>query len=233
MNRRAFTLLEVLVGLLLACLTVGLATAVVARQRLAQDALGRRAERLATARLARHLLGREVRASAVPTTAGPTDSLPLRAFRGTAVVCPTPPDAPGLWVEVEGIREAEPSKDSVEVVTALGGRVIHGLQGRETSPHRCRPGGATLERWTLSGEPPPEAVWARYFESGAYHIAERALRYRRGAAGRQPLTPEVLAVPGGGFTAEGSSLRVRLRWSGDPVPREAWTITLRGGPGGR
>jgi hypothetical protein len=39
------------------------------------------------------------------------------------------------------------------------------------------------------------------FESGSYHLSSRALRYRIGAAGRQPLTAEALHLPGSRFTA--------------------------------
>ena len=40
-------------------------------------------------------------------------------------------------------------------------------------------------------------VVARLFERGSYHLSDATLRYRRGASGRQPLTPEVWSVATG------------------------------------
>jgi hypothetical protein len=51
--------------------------------------------------------------------------------------------------------------------------------------------GDTVETWRLDAPADPHAVVARLFEKGSYHLALAALRYRRGASGRQPLTPEV------------------------------------------
>jgi hypothetical protein len=57
------------------------------------------------------------------------------------------------------------------------------------------PGGA--RRWREDGRrdgllvpEPTDPVLGRIFEGGSYHFSGGALRYRRGAGGRQPLTPE-------------------------------------------
>ena len=56
--------------------------------------------------------------------------------------------------------------------------------------------------WTI--EPPVTgALVARIFERGSYHVVGRALRYRRGLGGRQPLTPNV-------FDDDRSGMEARL-----------------------
>ncbi|HIF20809.1 MAG TPA: hypothetical protein EYQ27_02630 [Gemmatimonadetes bacterium] len=67
-----------------------------------------------------------------------------------------------------------------------------------------------LKSWRLSVTPDEPVVLARLFERGSYHISGKALRYRRGGAGRQPLTPEVLDTPPSGFVRSAGSLG--LEW---------------------
>lgn len=44
----------------------------------------------------------------------------------------------------------------------------------------------------LDTAPASDPVFALVFETGAYHLADGALRYRRGRSGRQPLVEAIL-----------------------------------------
>lgn len=117
--------------------------------------------------------------------------LRLRAFRGLARVCGAavePGVYPVLW---RGDRQPVPDQDSVVVLGADGG-------WRQAALTAWLAGGPCLEAegersgrmaWEGAGSEPP--VLVRVFERGAYSFYRGAFRYERGAAGRQPLTPEV------------------------------------------
>lgn len=228
-----FTLAEVLVSLLLGYLLVGLALGTLARQRAVVHTLSGRAERLAAARLARHVLGSEARAAAgAGAFAAGSDSLALRAFRGYALRCPGELGRRVIAVSAAGVRAPDPAKDSVLLMLASGGTAAFALVAREGSVGPCLGEGRPSERWTLSGPVPPGVVAARYFERGVYHLSGGALRYRRGLAGRQPLTPEVLAHPGSAFIPEPSGVRVHLLVGPLPTNDAAWTFRMPGAPGG-
>jgi hypothetical protein len=153
-----------------------------------------RAEALAAVRTARNVLHAETRVGD-PARDGwglAPDSLGLRAFRGTALVCSLTEPSSEILVQVEGTRLPDASKDSVLVVGQGGLTTALKLESRSRALGGCPEGpGGNLERWGLSGEVPPGTVVARYYERGSYHLANGALRYRRGAGGRQPLTPPV------------------------------------------
>jgi hypothetical protein len=216
-----FTLAEILVALLLSYLVMALALGMVARQREVVRLLGERAERLAAARTARHVLGQEARAAMGEGAwaVGP-DSLALRAFRGRGLVCPGGVGGAEIHVAAAGTRAPDPEKDSVLLALALVER------GPSHAP--CPFGSASPERWLLSGPVPRDVVVAGWFERGAYHLSAGALRYRRGLAGRQPLTPEVLRTPGSGFRAVPPDVVADLVLDGGEGPASAWTFRLRG-----
>ena len=227
--RAGFTLVEVLVALLLSYLVVALALGTVARQRNVLRLLGGRADRLAAARTARHVLGEEARAGAGEGAwaVGP-DSLSLRAFRGYALVCPGATDGAELQVWGEGTRAPDPAKDSVLLVLASGRTVALALLERGPGDVPCRLGSAPPERWRLSGPVPGDAVAARWFERGVYHLSAGALRYRRGLAGRQPLTPEVLLTPGSGFRWAPPDVDAELVLAGEGSPAPPLAVRMRG-----
>jgi hypothetical protein len=86
-------------------------------------------------------------------------------------------------------------------------------------------------RLTLSSDVPTRGL-ALVFETGSYSLSDGALRYRRGAAGRQPLTEAIiddgdLEPAHGGF---GARIRFSLdSLSGtDPVERSL-RVLLRNG----
>jgi hypothetical protein len=67
-----------------------------------------------------------------------------------------------------------------------------------------------LQRWRW--EPTIEApLLGRIFERGTYHVEDESVRYRVGAGGRQPLTPERLDPLRSGFAElSGALLQFRM-----------------------
>lgn len=199
-------------ALLLGLFVIHLGLATLSRLRVAEARLAARADALTAMRVAGHVLRRELRHGR-PTDDWTVDgdSLALRAFRGTAVVCALDSVATEITVSYRGDRRPDPSKDSVLLVDATGRREARALVGTGGSAVGC---GAALpselETWTLDAPVEPGAVVARLFERGSYHLALSALRYRRGASGRQPLTPEVWA-DSTAWTARGGRLGLEVR----------------------
>ena len=116
------------------------------------------------------------------------DSLRIRAFRGAAIVCAQDPGR--VVVRYRGMRNPDTTKDSLLVLDADGERTLALASTAAGSGCAAQPGD-TLLRWT--GIDAPAGTVLLLFESGAYSPGSRALRYRRGRGGRQPLTDEVLA----------------------------------------
>ena len=186
------SVIEAVVALLVGLLVLQLGLSTLARFRSAQRELGERADALVALRVGRHVLRRELR-HGLPGRdwIAEPDSLSLRAFRGVAVVCGSDSLSAQLIVSYRGDRAADPSKDSVMLVTEDGAAVARALTATGVSPAPCTgPGGGAAERWTLNEAAPAGTVVVRTFERGSYHLTSAALRYRRGASGRQPLTPE-------------------------------------------
>jgi hypothetical protein len=226
-----FTVMETLVALLAGWLLTALALGTLARQRTVQAELARRAEALAALRISRHVLRGEVDAGDGTELFG-GDSVALRAYRGVGIVCAPAPDARDLIVRVRGIRAPDPAKDSVAVVGADGWTQVLALELRGSAPVPCPSStGEGVERWRLSGDVHAEPLVARFFERGSYHLSGAALRYRRGAAGRQPLTPEVLRTPPSRFRADApEGVELELFVEGDGGAASAHVFSL--GPGG-
>ena len=186
---------EAIVALLLGLLVVHMGLSTLARLRTTQLRLASRTDGLVAMRAAPHILRRELR-DAVPGDdwSQDGDSLSLRAFRGTALVCPYAGPADELTVTFRGDRRPDPTKDSVVLLDGVGGRVVRALTAVTSgsgSGCMAADSAAPLETWRLDAAVPPASVVARLFERGSYHLSAAALRYRRGASGRQPLTPEV------------------------------------------
>jgi hypothetical protein len=195
------SVIETLLVLLLLSVLVPGAWAVVARHHTAAVGTAHRAEALETIRTAAWILPQEL-SGGLPGRdwwmGG--DSVALRAFRGLGLVKGGSVQGQELLACVRGIRMPNPEKDSVLLLGADGRWRAHELQGRVRVADTC-PGveGGWEERWTLSPDP-ARAVLGRIFERGSYHLSGGALRYRRGAGGRQPLTPERLEA--GQFSGE-------------------------------
>lgn len=160
-------------------------------QRLARSGAARLAD-AETVRIAGAVLSAELRwlAPDQDLRGAVGDSVAIRAIRAFAVACGGAGSA--TYARYRGMREPDPTKDSVIIVRASGREAVHPLGGAALEPDAC----SALEdeevyRLDLP-EPLPPGTPILVFESGSYHLADHALRYRRGAAGRQPLTPEGL-----------------------------------------
>jgi hypothetical protein len=220
-SERGTSVVEALVALLLTALLVQLTWSVVLFGRRAATGLLERSEALDTERVGWHVVSAELGAGIAHRDFGlPAGGvLPLRAFRGTAEVCPALRTADGGVVLYRGMRLPDAAKDSLLVLTAAGSWHALHLVSREEEAAAC-PGwpADAVERWRW--EPPlDDVLLARVFERGSYHLEDRALRYSSGVGGRQPLTPERLEGTGSVFvpTAGRLDLRLRVRAEGDVV----------------
>jgi len=216
-----FSLVELVVAVGLAGFLTLLALAALGTQRRGASVLAARAEVLETARLVHVVLGEELRAGVSPRDqVGPQgDSLRVRAFRGLGLVCPGPaPDSLSLRVRYQGLRLPEPAKDSVLVLGLdLRWRAV-GLESRVVETSSCGAALEPVELWRLS-EPVGAAALARLFENGVYMLQARALRYRSGFGGRQPLSPELIIDERSALTgAPSGAVRLRLELR-HPIPR--------------
>jgi hypothetical protein len=209
-----FTLPEALVTVLLLALLIQGVWSVFAHHRNAALSTTHRAEGLETIRTVSWILSRELSGSREgrDRRGMSPDSFSVRAFRGMGTVVPSGSPKGTLRVCYQGLRAPDPGKDSVLLLTAAGSWRAGNLETRRVVAATCPslPGGR-LEEWTLEGGSgkSQEGVVARIFESGSYHLADEAFRYRRGRGGRQPLTaPRIHA---GSFRAgAGGELRWRL-----------------------
>jgi hypothetical protein len=209
--RPGATLVEVLAAMTLA----GLAGTLVCGMLLSQLRLARNvAERAATAdavRVALAVLDGELRRStAMDVRALSPDSLALRSFRGAGLVCRQ--EGGAVIVRYRGDRLPDARKDSV-LLLGEGPEQVHALEDvRTMAADSCAAGhGEVLLRMRLTGII-SRPVIALAFESGHYYLTARALRYRLGAEGRQPITPELFVHPATRFEPAGASgLPVRLR----------------------
>ncbi|HEX6308346.1 MAG TPA: hypothetical protein VFZ69_09180 [Longimicrobiales bacterium] len=191
-----------LVETLAAMTLTGLVLAIVVGTALAQMRLARATARRAGATDAERtivtvLAGEARRMTAADVTALSADSVRIRAVRGTAIPCGLTPS--GILVRYEGDRLPDPSKDSVLILSPPAS-IPDVLLDSQPAPASCtaRPAERVLE-WRLGGTAAPGPVLL-LFESGSYHLAGGAFRYRVGAGGRQPLTDQSLAHPDSRFT---------------------------------
>lgn len=213
LGTRGTSTVEVLVGLLLMALLVQLSWSLLAAARRTAQRLIQRSEALDTERLGWHVIAREVNAG-LPSRDWRVETsrvLALRAFRGVAETCPGSASRDGALVRYAGIRLAEPAKDSLLALTETGLWTVLRITARTPALSGCPAWpGAAVERW--SWEPPaPGVVLARVFERGSYHLEDKAIRYRSGEGGRQPLSEEVLESGTFAATSAGLELHLRLR----------------------
>lgn len=182
----------------------------VAQMRLARAAAGQAAAAEAVRTTAAVLSGEARRMTAADVSASSMDSLALRVFRGSGLPCGTTPD--GVLVRYTGDRLPDPAKDSVLIVGAATEAALM-LFDAAAAPGLCAalPGELVLELETSGSVPHPAVLLV--FESGSYHLSARALRYRIGAGGRQPLTAQALSHPFSrfsGVTAEGIRFQLEV-----------------------
>lgn len=217
-----------LVELVLVAWLFGLVLAAVGRFAEAQGRLSAtqddRARAAEAMRAAGLVLASELRYLAPgDITAASADSLRLRAIRGAGVVCYS--EGRDLLIRYRGARLPDADKDSVMVIAASGRHLPPIPLEGVAADGAC---GGSL-RLTVGALPAEPAAVALVHETGTYHLAGGALRYRMGGAGRQPLTEAIFGEarfhPGG--SGEGLSLIVGL--DSDSLPRIAplrYEITL-------
>lgn len=193
------SLVEVLAVLtltgLLSALVVGICTA---QLRLARATADRAVITEAARTTAIVLAGEARRMTREDVRAFSGDSVSIRAFRGVAIPCSTGSD--GVVVRYSGDRLPDAGKDSVLVITDAGSAALALLGSSAVSAACTAHAGESIMEWRLDGTVASASVML-VFESGSYHLSGRALRYRIGAAGRQPLTAEALRHPGSRFTS--------------------------------
>jgi hypothetical protein len=220
---------EVLVSIALMALLIHLSWSLLVASRGATERLLRRGEALAAERVGWHVLSAETRAGLASRDWGVEDArvLSLRAFRGVGEVCPLGAAPDGALVRYGGVRLPDPVKDSLLLLTGGGAWRVARLTSRSPSSSECAAWpGEPVERWHWEPES-PGAMVARVFERGSYHLEDRAVRYRLGAGGRQPLTEERLES-GSAFRVSGSVLDLHLRVRVDE--RGVWETTRRLAP---
>lgn len=228
--RGGWTLPEVLVSLVLTGFVAMTAAGAVEAHRGVLARMTGRAVEDEAVRVIRGVLVDELRGAGATDqgTAG-GDSVGLRAYRSSAVVCDLAPGAE--WrVASRGLRRGDPEKDSVRILGADGrwrqGR-LSWVGGRAGS---CDdPAGTELWRVDPAQEVPP--LLLRAFERGGYHVAGGTLRYRRGAGGRQPLTPELFGGGGSGLEAVPWGIEVRLEGPVDGGRSHRIAVPFRSGRG--
>jgi hypothetical protein len=224
-DRRGYTLVEALMALLVAgalttCLAVILAVVGRVALRHADTTAAAETERTVAA-----ILGAELRYGTARDLRFANDSVRLRAFRGRGIVCQR--RANELVVSYAGVRLPEDDKDSVLVVWD-DHEAAYDLEG-VVAGGDC-PEDSLRLALLQPAMPPDTPLVALVFETGAYSISSGALRYRRGSAGRQPLTEENLAG-GGAITmrrdAAGATAIVTMRATGAPRGTQTrWTIGM-------
>lgn len=204
---------EALVVALLVLLFVRGAWEMLARGADAARRIVRNGEVVETGRLVGGLLDRELVGArpGLDWRADP-DGVALRAWRGTVVACPGD-SAAGLAGWYRGLRRPDPTKDSLELVLADGSTAVVALRsvtGADLSGGPCAPRGPEGLRLRWDGDDAsPRPALARVFETGLYAV-DGALRYRRGAGGRQPLTPLVLDAGASALTAGPEGVEVSM-----------------------
>ncbi len=193
-NPRGVTLLELLVVLVLGGILMGSALSLLSTVASGVAKGMERWDRLEATRTVWVTLERELRPGLEGRDwrVGPDGTLSLRAFRGFARIC-GPPGEPGRYpVAWRGERLPVPDRDSLLVLGRDGGWRSAALSVWSEGEVGCAPTGGEREGWMAwvgAGSETP--VLVRLFERGSYSVHAGAFRYQRGAAGRQPLTPEV------------------------------------------
>lgn len=227
-----WSLPEVMIALVLGLLIVHLGLDSLARMQSARSRIAVRTDALVALRVSRHVLRRELRlGTAERDWWVDGDSLALRAFRGVGLVCVVDSTGAGLRVSYTGDRAPDPAKDSLLLYTDQGVVEARALVAVAAAPSPCAGlDSAEALALRLDRGAPSGAVLAKLFERGTYHLTDAALRYRRGASGRQPLTPEVWSSSSGWRTsperlgadlvpldpAAGAPVRLSLAWLSAP-----------------
>lgn len=187
-GRPGFTIAELVVALTIGgLLCTAIATAFTGTQRFAR-LHGERAAIAEARRVTSMILSAELRylEPDLDLDYVGEDSLVLRNYRGTAIVCESVGEV--VTVRYRGMRAPDPEKDSVAIVGTPGPSRL--LESAPASTGCAAHAGESLYRWRLERSPATGELLLLY-EHGSYHLVGGALRYRRGLSGRQPLTAEL------------------------------------------
>lgn len=218
---RGFTVLELVISLCLLGLILQGGWSVFSSLRKAAEAAEAQAQELETVRTVGWVLSAELAGATANLDwwPGRRDTLGIRAYRGLALFRGRDPEGE-VSVCYTGVRLPDPEKDSL-LVLGIGGtwRSVDLLK-RTGGGSGCWDGNrGRNETWTVEEDESPDPwLLARVFERGSYHLVDGALRYRRGAGGRQPLTPANLEI---GRFVLGPGL----------LPDLSWQLTLVGPEG--
>jgi hypothetical protein len=188
--RRGFSVTELLVALVLTTLLVAVLIGVLVAQTRLGSVIAQRSSGNDAVRSASFILSGEVRRTTpYDLRALTSDSLALRAFRGAGIICAV--NATEIRVRYRGDRLPNADKDSALIIHGDSVGVLRVVESR-TVTGTCTPAaGETLVAMRFGAiNLPPDGV-VLIFESGSYYLSTRALRYRIGAEGRQPLTAEL------------------------------------------
>ncbi|MGQ0560271.1 MAG: hypothetical protein ACT443_00185 [Gemmatimonadota bacterium] len=166
------------------------------------------AEALRTARLVLRAELRDLDTTDVRAISA--DSLATRVYRAWGIVCAI--DHRIISLRYRGVRNPDPAKDSLLLVSDA--RVI--AFGAAAAPaESCVPRADEQLVFIATDAKVRLNEVVLLFESGAYHLANHALRYRLGGGGRQPITDELLDDRESWFGAEpglrGVAVRLRSR----------------------
>lgn len=207
--RPGYSLVEAIAASLIASVITALMVSAIVTQIRAGAIIAHGAESDAALALATAVITSELR-DALPSDvpAAEADSLALRAFRATAIVCDT---ADGrATVRWAGSRTPDPAKDSAVVLRAGAEWTvpIASANALASAPCPARVDERFFRIETGTGLQPGDVLLA--FERGTYHLSARALRWRIGQGGRQPLTPEIFDDARSGFDP-GPGLRLYTR----------------------
>jgi hypothetical protein len=189
-SANGYSLLELVVGLVLTALVGSAATALLHTQATLSRVASHQAATAEVVRTAAHVLAAETRWSDPlrDLRALNADSLALRAFRASAIVIRSQPDG-RLLIRLNGSRAPDPAKDSVLVLRGAAEEQRARLLEAAPSSLPCGRGGDCYLFQLSNGAQAGDLLLV--FESGIYYLTARALRYRLGAEGRQPITPEL------------------------------------------
>ncbi len=212
-----FTLAELLVATVAAGALVTAAFALLATHARLERAAYAAVAAAEVARVTGMVVPAEVRyATPADLPAVAADTLSLRALRGVGIICAGA--GTGVDVRYRGMRWPDAAKDSVVTMAATGvpERAI-AVDSDRNAAGACAPHpGEAVRRWTLSDSAGGAGDLLLVFERGSYHLTGGALRYRRGAGGRQPLTEAFLESASFGLAGGPFALTLALETRADP-----------------
>lgn len=223
-GRPGFSLLELLVALTLGGLVLSAATATVLSQTRLARVTAAQAQRNEVLRVAAQVLSTETRwlNAARDVRAWSGDSLSLRAFRASGTVCHVQQDGSAL-ASLVLLRAPDADKDSLLILRDSSTELAAQLLSAEPATAPC----GTARTFSLrTAEQLHTGDVILLFESGNYYLAERALRYRLGGEGRQPLTEEAFVSARTHFLPGFDGGAAVLRMAGAPSSEESMQLRL-------